>query len=369
MGKKNKFERAMAPTSTSEEVRAWVSDYYGKQLKASKDLKTNACCASGKPPKWIQLPLSKVHPSVSDKFYGCGFPFPEAMEGCVVADLGCGSGRDVYVISQLVGQVGHVHGIDMTAEQLDVAKGALEDQMKTFFGTADKPNVTFHQGFIEDLSFLETSSVDVVVSNCVVNLSPKKELVMQEIYRILKPGGEFYFSDVFVDRRLNTEIAFDPLLHSECLGGALYTRDFINMAKNVGFKDPRKLTSAPITIRNDDIEKMVGNTKFDSITYRLFKLDSLDYQCEDYGQSATYLGTVSSSPNLFWLDDHHAFEIGRPERICANTAAMLSETRYAKHFKILGEKQVHYGAFDCAATMAAQQYGGKNNSTDISGCC
>ena len=84
---KNKFERAMAPTSTSEEVRAWVSDYYGKQLKASKDLKTNACCASGKPPKWIQLPLSKVHPSVSDKFYGCGFPFPEAMEGCVVADL------------------------------------------------------------------------------------------------------------------------------------------------------------------------------------------------------------------------------------------------------------------------------------------
>ena len=179
------------------------------------------------------------------------------------------------MISQLVGQVGHVHGIDMTAEQLDVAKGALEDQMKTFFGTADKPNVTFHQGFIEDLSFLETSSVDVVVSNCVVNLSPKKELVMQEIYRILKPGGEFYFSDVFVDRRLKTEIAFDPLLHSECLGGALYTRDFINMAKNVGFKDPRKLTSAPITIRNDDIEKMVGNTKFDSITFRLFKLDSL----------------------------------------------------------------------------------------------
>ena len=77
------------------------------------------------------------------------------------------------MISQLVGQVGHVHGIDMTAEQLDVAKGALDAQMKTFFGTVEKPNVTFHQGFIEDLSFLETSTVDVVVSNCVVNLSPK----------------------------------------------------------------------------------------------------------------------------------------------------------------------------------------------------
>merc|ERR1711936_369085 len=363
---KNKSHRAMAQNSTPEEVRAWVSDYYGKQLKASKDLKTNACCASGKPPKWIQLPLSKVHPSVLEKFYGCGFPFPEAMEGCVVADLGCGSGRDVYVISQLVGQNGHVHGVDMTAEQLDVAKGALDSQMKTFFGTVDKPNVTFHQGFIEDLSFIKTSTVDVVVSNCTVNLCPKKELVMKEIYRILKPGGEFYFSDMFVDRRLNPEIAFDPVLHSEG-GGALYTRDFVNLAQNVGFKDPRMLKIAPITIKNDDIEKMVGSTKFYSITYRLFKLDSMDYQCEDYGQSATYLGTLASSPNLFWLDDHHAFETGRPERICANTAAMLSETRYAKHFKMLGEKQVHFGAFDSTTTMAAQQYGQKN-STNKSGC-
>ena len=77
----------MSDVSSTEEVRAWVSDYYGKVLKASKDLKTNACCASGKPPKWIQLPLSKVHPSVLEKFYGCGFPFPDALDGCVVVDL------------------------------------------------------------------------------------------------------------------------------------------------------------------------------------------------------------------------------------------------------------------------------------------
>lgn len=357
----------MANVSSTEEVRAWVSDYYGKVLKASKDLKTNACCTSGKPPKWIQLPLSKVHPSVLEKFYGCGFPFPECLDGCVVVDLGCGSGRDVYVISQLVGQNGHVHGIDMTAEQLDVARGVLDSQMENFFGTVDKPNVSFHQGFIEDLSFIETSSVDVVVSNCVVNLSPKKDLVMKEVYRILKPGGEFYFSDVFVDRRLRDEIAFDPILHSECLGGALYVRDFINMSKEVGFKDPRILTSAPITIRNDEIERIVGCTKFDSITFRLFKLDSLDHQCEDYGQLATYLGNLESSQSLFWLDDHHAFEIGRPERVCANTAAMLAETRYGKHFKIEGNTSTHYGPFDCSATMAAQQYGKK--SSDKSSCC
>ena len=117
--------------------------------------------------------------------------------------------------------------------------------------------------------------MDVVVSNCVVNLSPRKELVLQEVFRVLKPGGEFYFSDVFVDRRLKENIAFDPLLHSECLGGALYVRDFTRMAKKAGFKDPRVLTGAPISIRNEEIEKMVGNAKFSSITYRLFKIDTL----------------------------------------------------------------------------------------------
>ena len=122
------------------------------------------------------------------------------------------------------------------------------------------------------MSFIQDNSIDVVVSNCVVNLSPRKDLVMKEIYRILKHGGEFYFSDVFVDRRLNEKIAFDPLLHSECLGGALYDRDFITLASKVGFSDARTLASAPITIRNEEIEAMVGMAKFLSITYRLFKL-------------------------------------------------------------------------------------------------
>lgn len=227
-----------------------------------------------------------------------------------------------------MGQNGHVHGVDMTEEgQLDTAREVIPWHMEKFFGSADIKNVTFTKGFIEDLSFLPDNSIDVVVSNCVVNLSPKKELVMQEIFRVLKEGGEFYFSDVFVDRRLPDEIAFDPLLHSECLGGALYTRDFVSMAKSAGFKDVRSLTSAPITIRNDEIETTVGNTKFTSITYRLFKLKTLDDLCEDYGQIATYLGGSKAAPDLFYLDSKHAFEKGRPERVCANTASMLQDTR------------------------------------------
>ena len=100
---------------------------------------------TGKPPKWLHLPLSNIHCDVLDKFYGCGYPFPAALEGCTVLDLGCGAGRDVYVLSQLVGEHGHVHGVDMTPEQLDVANKWLGWHMEKFFGSPDKVNVTFHQ--------------------------------------------------------------------------------------------------------------------------------------------------------------------------------------------------------------------------------
>eukprot|EP00093_Oithona_nana_P010485 10485.XXX_98130_96869_1 [CDS] Oithona nana genome sequencing. len=353
--------------STEDDVKAWVTEYYGKILKESKDLKTNACCASGAPPKPIRKLLKNLHPEVLAKFYGCGFPFSNGLEGCTIVDLGCGAGRDVYVLSQLVGPEGHVIGVDMTAEQIEVAERTKTYHMEKFNFT-NGANVTFHQGYIEDLKDIGSSTVDVVVSNCVVNLSPRKDLVMKEIFRVLKDGGEFYFSDVFVDRRLPSDIAFDPLLHSECLGGALYVRDFVTLARKTGFKDPRVLTTAPITIQNDEIEAKCGMARFTSITFRLFKIDSLDSFCEDYGQTATYLGSIDSSPSLFVLDDKHSFEVQRPERVCANTALMLSKTRYKKHFKIVGDTSVHYGSFDCSQTMAAKQYETKNALAN-DGCC
>ncbi|MBW2736728.1 MAG: methyltransferase domain-containing protein, partial [Deltaproteobacteria bacterium] len=222
-----------------------------------------------------------------------------------------------------------------------------------------KSNVAFHQGYIEDLRALpmEENSVDVIVSNCVVNLSPRKDLVLQEAFRLLKPGGELYFSDVFVDRRLPQEVAFDPLLHSECLGGALYEGDFIALAKKTGFVDPREISRHGIDITSNEITAKVGAARFVSVTLRLFKLDGLDGQCEDYGQSTTYQGTIESSGAVYWLDDHHAFEAGRPERICRNTALMLQETRLAKHFTVVGEAKTHFGVFPCGPTMAAGEGG------------
>lgn len=85
---------------------------------------------------------------------------------------------------------------------------------------------------------------------------------------------------------------------------------------------------------------------FTSRTLRAFKLE-LEDRCEDYGQVATYLGTMEGQPHRFDLDDHHRFETGRPERVCGNTALMLSATRYGRHFRITGDQSVHYGLFDC----------------------
>ncbi len=105
----------------SQQILDDVKDYYGQILKTNEDLKTSACCPLDAPPPHVQALLKNVHETVQAKFYGCGSPLPLAAEGCTVLDLGCGSGRDAYILSQMVGETGRVIGVDMTDEQLSVA--------------------------------------------------------------------------------------------------------------------------------------------------------------------------------------------------------------------------------------------------------
>ncbi|CAE8698987.1 unnamed protein product, partial [Polarella glacialis] len=196
-----------------------VKEYYSKHLKTSDDLLTNACCTGAAPPDHIKAALKKIHPEVIAKYYGCGLCLPDHIEGLSVLDLGCGAGRDVYIASQLVGPQGRVVGVDMTPEQLDVAN-AHKAYHAEKCGLA---NVEFKLGFIERLGELglPDSSFDVIVSNCVINLSPDKEAVLSEAYRLLKPGGELYFSDVYSDRRVPKALQEDSVLWGECISGAL----------------------------------------------------------------------------------------------------------------------------------------------------
>ena len=335
-----------------------VKDYYGKVLQSSDDLQTNACCTDEAMPEFLKPILSKVHDEVMIRYYGCGLVVPEQMAGLKVLDLGCGAGRDVYALSAMVGEDGVVVGLDMTPEQLKVAE-EYKDYHADVFGY-QKSNVEFVHGNIDELDKLEYADgyFDLIVSNCVINLVEDKQEVLKEAYRLLKQGGEMYFSDVYCDRRVPDELVKDEVLYGECLSGALYWRDFLEFSKNAGFSDPRLVKDRVLTIENSKLEQKIGHLNFYSATYRLFKIDGLESACEDYGQAVRYKGTIEHNPHFFMLDGHHKIEAGKMFSVCGNTYKMLHETRFKEHFDFYGDWSTHYGIFpDCGTPIPFQQEG------------
>ena len=345
-----------------------VQKYYGETLTGSSDLKTNACCTDAGLPDYAKPLLAQVHEEVLNRYYGCGLVLPQQLEGLTVLDLGCGAGRDVYVLSQLVGKKGQVIGVDMTEAQLDVARRHQSYHQKAF-GHA-RSTVHFLQGNIERLDVLDLreSSIDVIVSNCVINLASDKAAVLREAYRVLKPGGELYFSDIYSDRRIPAALASDPVLYGECLGGALYWNDFLNLSHACGFIDPRLVEDRTIAIGNTAIAARVGPIRFYSATYRLFKLEALEPACENHGQSIVYRGTIAHHPHLFVLDKHHHIETGQQFPVCGNTWRMLQHTRFATHFEFYGNFDRHFGIFPgCGTGIPFDD--ATRQTTAASGCC
>ncbi|KAM6971885.1 arsenite methyltransferase [Aplochiton taeniatus] len=307
-----------------------VKDYYGKILSKSSDLKTNACVAPAQPiPGFIIQALKKVHPEVTAKYYGCGLVVPEGLEGCRVLDLGSGSGRDCYMLSQLVGEKGHVTGIDMTEEQLEVARSYIDQHMKDFGFKI--PNVTFVQGYIEALSEagLEESSFDIIISNCVVNLSPDKRRVLKEAYHVLKQGGELYFSDVYSSGRLPDEIKNHKVLWGECIGGALWWEDLLQLAEEVGFSPPRLVTANVITVDNKELEALLGDYKFVSATYRLYKVPRGD---QNRRSQVIYNGNITGSEDKLQFDHQYTFMVGEVVEVDVEMASLLTHSRFSEEF-------------------------------------
>jgi SAM-dependent methyltransferase len=326
-------------------MKSSVAEYYGRQLEQTDDLEFGACCTTD----YDAALTSKLTDEVLDKRYGCGSPIPSELEGATVLDLGCGAGADCFIASQLVGESGEVIGLDMTEEQLEVARRNVEPHMENF--GYESPNVSFRHGEIEDIP-LEDGSVDVVISNCVINLSTDKQAVYDEIWRVLTPGGEFYISDIVADRRLPEHLREDDHLWSECLAGALYVDDLADIESEAGFRDVR-------VVESNDTGDVLEGTRFFSQIRRGFKLD-LDPRLEDYAQTAVYRGTIADDPETFVLDEQVVFEAGEVTRVSRNTARMLRESRYAPHFEV-SEPLRHTGPFDRGRQLSASSQSG--------GCC
>ncbi|NWU60578.1 AS3MT methyltransferase, partial [Pterocles burchelli] len=331
-------------------------EYYGKELQKLEDLKTNTCVTSARPlAKAVRDALERVHEEVVARYYGCGLVIPECLTSCRILDLGSGSGRDCYLLSQLVGERGHVTGIDMTKEQVrrragsspcppgipppsfpsssqvEVARKHIAYHMDKF--GYQKPNVEFLQGYMEKLgdAGLADESYDIIISNCVINLAPDKRAVLREAYRVLKPGGEMYFSDIYANQRLSEAVRKHRVLWGECLAGALYWRDLYSIAEEVGFSSPCLVTASPITIGSKELEDVVGDCRFISATFRLFKVP---------GSSRTgpgqviYNGGIVGHERELVFDANFTFKEGEVVDVDAEMAAILRSSRFAEEFLI-----------------------------------
>jgi SAM-dependent methyltransferase len=161
---------------------------------------------------------------------GCGVPTAVAdlHEGETVLDLGSGAGADVLISARRVGPAGTVIGLDMTDEMLDLARANAAE--------AGVENVEFVKGYIEDLP-LADASVDVVISNCVINLSADKPAVIREVARVLRPGGRFAVSDVIADPDMDAATRADMQAWTGCIAGALTRAEFENVLADAGLVD------------------------------------------------------------------------------------------------------------------------------------
>ncbi|XP_072172549.1 arsenite methyltransferase-like [Diadema setosum] len=296
-----------------------VKEYYGKTLSCSDDVRTSKSCMledRSQAPASVREALALVHPEIENTYYGCGLVMPSLVRGATILDLGSGAGRDCYALSKLVGADGHVTGIDMTEELLDVAKKFITYHQEKF--GYSKPNVEFRQGLIENLkeAGLNDDQFDIVISNCVLSLSPDKPSVLREAHRVLRQGGELYFSDIYVGQDIPMRIKVHKVLWGEGMAGALHWQELVRLAKEIGFTTPRLVTTQVDEVNDEELLEIVGlflsllsvcrDIVYVSATYRLFK------SSEDASNSpavVTYDGSLPEYEESLPFDKEHTFVV------------------------------------------------------------
>ena len=256
----------------NEKVKKHVKKRYTEIAKTDCSSCSTSCCSSsscGTPPQYVAWKLGysptdiESVPEESVLGLGCGNPVALASltEGETVLDLGSGGGIDVFLASKKVGPQGKVIGVDMTEEMLSRAKSAA---LKHGY-----ENVEFRLGEIEALP-IEDSSIDVIISNCVINLAPDKLKVFKESYRVLKPKGRLMVSDLVTEGYLPEAVRNSFDAWAECIAGALEKNEYLDKIKQAGFKNIKVVSRKPYTI--DVSQELKG--KITSIQVEAYKTSS-----------------------------------------------------------------------------------------------
>ena len=355
---------------TQNHAEVAVKERYGAAAQAQESA---LCCPVDYDPRYLEI----IPDEVIERDYGCGDPSRHVKPGETVLDLGSGTGKICFIASQVVGAEGKVIGIDMTHEMLDIAHRAAPVVAEK----AGFANVEFRRGRIQDLGLdldlleerlrerpvttaedyfaieglarelrqlqplVADDSVDVVVSNCVLNLvaNGEKRRLFEEIHRVLRRGGRAVISDIVADEDVPEAMQRDPELWSGCISGALTEHGFLEAFEEAGFYGIRVLE------RQHEPWRTVEGIEFRSLTVEAFK--GKEGACWDRNQAVVYRGPFKEVLD----DDGHRMERGRRYAVCEKTFQIYSSEPYRDAFDFIEPRQEialeDAAPFDCSRTL------------------
>ncbi len=376
-----------------------VRERYAESARAAEP---ELCCPVDYDPRYLDV----IPDEVVERDYGCGDPSRHLREGETVLDLGSGTGKICFIASQVVGPEGRVVGVDMTPEMLEVARrNAPVVAERIGYG-----NVEFRRGRIEDLALdldaldreladldltgtdayleaearaeelrrtrpmIEDGSVDVVVSNCVLNLveTGKKARLFREIHRVLARGGRAVISDIVSDEEVPEEMRRDPELWSGCISGALTEDGFLRAFEEAGLYGIRILE------RQEEPWHTVNGIEFRSVTVEAFK--GKEGPCWERNQAVIYKGPFREVLD----DDGHRMRRGRRYAVCDKTYGIYGREPYRDHFELVEPREEipldEAAPFDCSGTRVRHPEETKGEDYDVTteasgeacgpeGCC
>lgn len=237
--------------TTNTSIHEAVREHYAERIKSSASCCGPSDCCSPNNSLYPEQLLTTVPSDVASTSYGCGDPITLAslQPGQTVLDLGSGAGLDCFFAAKKVGEAGKVIGVDMTPEMIERAQSSAKRMNIT--------NVEFRQGYIEELP-VESNSVDVIISNCVINLSPFKEKVFAETFRTLKPGGKLAVSDIVTNGELPQPIRKSLSAWAGCVAGAVDAKEYIGMMEAVGFTN---IAITPVFFDKETVDAAIDDMK------------------------------------------------------------------------------------------------------------